>query len=398
MLRLYCIIIACTCVVLFAHSGDTLDVRYGTRPTIDGLISAGEWDDADTVMTTDLPNGPAILFFKENPDTLYMAISIPDTTYADFDNATLYFDTLHNAGTAPQPDDIGCATHRGGMWVEFYGTGAGWNNQTPSGWYGALNTTATGWTAEFAISYNKLGLEPDVAKTLGFCAQFGDMGNGTVRWPSSANNSVPNTWADIYSSENWGQADTVDPQVTVVSPNGGENWTVGSIEAILWIASDNSQVDSVNIYYSTNAGTAWLVIATGEPNDSAFIWTIPDTPSDSCLVRIIAFDPSGNYGSDNSDNLFTISPAGIEENSQKIHNNIEIVQTNPSRKGIWFFNVPQGLINLTVYDVIGKKVYDGQSIVKNDKFFWKPDLKSGVYFYTLKTEDNLWKGKVIFVR
>lgn len=398
MIKSICSFILLACVVLFAHSGDTLDVHYGTRPVIDGLISAGEWDDADTVITDNLPDGPAIIYYKEFPETLYMAISISDVTYADFDNAALYFDTLHNGGSAPQPDDIGCATHRGGMWVEFYGNGSGWNNQTPSGWYGALNTNASGWTIEFAISYNKLGLAMDVPKTLGFCARIGDQGNGGVGWPSGVDRNVPDTWADIYSSENWGQGDTVSPQVTVVLPDGGENWIVGSMQAILWIASDNVQVDSVNIYYSTNAGGSWLVVATGESNDSTYIWTVPNTPSDSCLVQIYAFDRSGNWGSDISDDVFTITTVGIEEKSTNVHNNKSIVHTNPSKTGVWFYNIPPGLVTLTVYDVIGKKVYENQSVVKDDKLFWKTDSKSGVYFYILKTQIGERKGKILLLR
>ncbi len=227
MTKLWCLTTIAMCAALYAHSGDTLDVPYGTRPVIDGLVSAGEWDDADTVMLSGLPDGSVTIFYKENPDTLYMALSVPDITYYDVDNITLHFDSLHNAGIAPQIDDFGCGTHRGDMWVEFVGNGTGWVIQTPSGWYGAITTNVNNWTAEFAISYSKMGIIPNSSKTLGFCAQIGDVGNGVVRWPSSAQNNVPNTWGDIYSPDNWAQPDTVPPQITVIAPNGGENWLVG---------------------------------------------------------------------------------------------------------------------------------------------------------------------------
>lgn len=398
MIKLCCAFTILTGTLLLAHSGDTLDVPYGVRPVIDGQILAGEWDDADTVMTANLPNGPVVIFFKENPETLYMAIAITDTTYNAFDNATIYFDTLHNAGTAPQTDDFGCGSHRGGMFVEFNGNGSGWNIGTQTGWIGAINSTILGWSAEFSISYNKLGIATNVPKTLGFCTTIGDLGNAFVAWPSTVNSNIPNTWADIYSSTNWAQPDTILPQVSVVMPNGGENWDVNSFQAILWFASDNIQVDSVNIYYSTNDGTDWLVIATGEPNDSSYIWLVPNTPSESCLVQITAFDPSANSSVDISDSLFIISAVGIKEGSSVFRTDKAIIQTNPSRTAVWFFNISAGLANLTVYDVTGKKLYENESIVKNNALVWRSDLRSGVYFYILKIGNKICKGKLILVQ
>jgi hypothetical protein len=66
-------------------------------------------------------------------------------------------------------------------------------------------------------------------------------------------------------------------------------------------------VDSLTIEYSTNGGTGWNPISSGEANDSSFSWVVPVTPSDSCLVRIMGFDPSLNMGQDQSDSLFRIS-------------------------------------------------------------------------------------------
>jgi len=88
------------------------------------------------------------------------------------------------------------------------------------------------------------------------------------------------------------------------SPNGGEDWPVGSIQMIEWTCSC---LDSVKLEYSTDGGATWILIASGLPCAKAtYPWTVPDAPSGNCLVR--ASDASDGYPSDGSDAAFTISP------------------------------------------------------------------------------------------
>ncbi len=130
-------------------------------------------------------------------------------------------------------------------------------------------------------------------------AALDDSGNIWVLWQSERNAN----W-DIYASTIL--ADLVPPTVTLTIPNGGEVWNIGEIQAIEWIATDNVSIDSVTIQYSTNGGSNWIDVSTGEVNDSTYDWTIPATPSTTCLVKVIAFDGFENAGEDESDNFFTI--------------------------------------------------------------------------------------------
>jgi len=93
------------------------------------------------------------------------------------------------------------------------------------------------------------------------------------------------------------------PYITVATPNGGENWQVGSSHDVTWTSSGT--VDSVHIEYSINNGSSWSDVIASTPDTGAYSWTIPDTPSDSCLARITDRDGSP---SDTSDAVFTISP------------------------------------------------------------------------------------------
>jgi len=93
-----------------------------------------------------------------------------------------------------------------------------------------------------------------------------------------------------------------EPFITVTSPDGGENWQVGSNHNIMWVSTGTS--GAVNIEYSTNNGSDWTEIADSTEDDSTYSWLIPGTPSDSCLLRITDTDGSP---SDTSDAVFTIS-------------------------------------------------------------------------------------------
>lgn len=101
-------------------------------------------------------------------------------------------------------------------------------------------------------------------------------------------------------------ADTESPMVTVTSPNGGENFKKGCLYDIIWTADDNVGVTSIDISYSTNAGSSYSNIVTGIANDGTYSWTIPDEPSTECLVKVVANDAAGNPGEDTSDAVFEI--------------------------------------------------------------------------------------------
>src|SRR4030042_6287161 len=216
----------------FAHSGDTLDVRAGTIPVIDGVINAAEWADADSIITDSLPNGQAIFYFKENPDTLYRAVFIPDNSNNNNDRVAVYFDRLNNAGTAPQTDDFGCEVRRTGNMSEYVGTGSLWSSTTVSGWRAVHNATATSWSCEYAISYNKLGVTAGTAKCLGFCITVTNQGTATVTWPHSAQNTVPDTWGDMISTVNW-DAGPITSTITISPPNPPQGITEIVVYAIV---------------------------------------------------------------------------------------------------------------------------------------------------------------------
>jgi hypothetical protein len=94
------------------------------------------------------------------------------------------------------------------------------------------------------------------------------------------------------------------PQITVTAPNGGEKWNVNSTHELAWNSAYFS--GTVNLEYSLNKGKNWTTIAVNRPATGTFAWVVPNTPSDSCLVRVA--DSADAIPTDVSDNVFSIIP------------------------------------------------------------------------------------------
>jgi hypothetical protein len=101
--------------------------------------------------------------------------------------------------------------------------------------------------------------------------------------------------------------DVAGPDVTVIAPNGGESWLVGSTHQITWTATDVSGVAGIDLAYSTDGGATYPnVIATGLANTGTYDWVIPNTPTVDAMVLVTAHDGVGNVSQDASDLVFTI--------------------------------------------------------------------------------------------
>ncbi len=102
------------------------------------------------------------------------------------------------------------------------------------------------------------------------------------------------------------EPESLDPEVEVTLPNGGETWTVGQIWTTTWTAFDSSGVVSDSVYYSTDDGGSWIALAEQAGNPQSYEWLIPNTLSDECLLKVVAYDRWDNRGEDESDVVFAI--------------------------------------------------------------------------------------------
>lgn len=107
--------------------------------------------------------------------------------------------------------------------------------------------------------------------------------------------------------------DNTPPEVTVLSPNGGETVTANSETSVAWTATDAGGVSGVSLYLSLDNGVSYSLLISGLPNTGTFTWFPANRPSTTALFRVEAIDNSFNTGQDVSDNSFSIAspPGGI---------------------------------------------------------------------------------------
>lgn len=164
------------------------------------------------------------------------------------------------------------------------------------------------------------------------------------------------------------------PACSLISPNGGELWYIGTNYNITWEASDDDSIAFFVLEYSIDEINNWVMIGDtirGNIRDTS--WTIPSIPTLIGRVRIICQDVGGNVVSDTSDDFFTIWPQGgmIAFSSDRDNTGIRSIFTMYSNG-----DNPQNITNMTGLD------YD----VDVD---WSPDCSRFVYRkYNNSLNDN----------
>ena len=187
---------------------DSVDAVYGSTPSVDGVLSAGEWDGAASVEIVAAGRTGTVLVMQDASD-LFVAFEYNATNWCE-----VFFDKDHDGTAAPGTDDL--CLHASSALGERTGTGTTW-----SGW---TWNTVTGWTAtkefgyvhEFRVSFSKLGITRDQPMTLGLAFQL-FTNTETRTWPLGADDDVPSSWGDLGSSDSWG---TGAPNVPPVLSGG----------------------------------------------------------------------------------------------------------------------------------------------------------------------------------
>jgi hypothetical protein len=99
------------------------------------------------------------------------------------------------------------------------------------------------------------------------------------------------------------------PYITITFPDGGENLCTGSGYNITWDTDTVCLGPTVRLEYSTDGGSSWTLITEATANDGSYPWTIPNTPSTTCRVKIIDNTYPTTYDVSNGD--FTIVSPSI---------------------------------------------------------------------------------------
>lgn len=73
------------------------------------------------------------------------------------------------------------------------------------------------------------------------------------------------------------------PVINLISPNGGEQWAIGTNQTIFW---NSSNIANVKIEYTLN-GTSWNVISYSQPaSDNSYTWFVNASPTNTGKIRV----------------------------------------------------------------------------------------------------------------
>ena len=171
--------------------------------------------------------------------------------------------------------------------------------------------------------------------------------------------------------------DTVDPSLSLLSPNGGEVWYIGDTNDITWTASDtNLSPNSVYLWLSINGGTSYSPLAEAIANSGNYPWELSSVESYNAKVRIKVFDSFGNFSQEASASAFTITyvppkaPTGVNVESSSGYDAV-----------ITWLPVTQTILN-TPITPDGYLVLCNESAYENDDNFYiyLEDVSSGTSF------------------
>jgi hypothetical protein len=202
-------------------------------------------------------------------------------------------------------------------------TGLAFHNGTTMTLYPLVNASVRGevWMTGVPQSSPSSVMAASSVYGAGHVFFLGDSSPADDGSANPGNSSIYDGWGEVGATDStlimnatlWATrrapaGDTTAPTVNLATPNGGENWKAGTTHAIVWSATDNVAVASVDLAWSSTGGASFgNVIATGVANSGSYDWTVPNAPTGTARVRVLARDAAGNARTDSSSANFTIS-------------------------------------------------------------------------------------------
>ncbi|RLC47660.1 MAG: hypothetical protein DRI23_11110, partial [Candidatus Cloacimonadota bacterium] len=401
---------------------DEISVYEGTTPTIDGVITAGEWDDAFMLDTSDFwgiydntinPIGSVIGYYKMNAAMTepYVAyINYNDTVLEDHDEVALYLDDNNDGVYSPEAQ-----SNEGNYWAAYYATG----NELK--FRPIFDTGLTGDI--FFLPDPQLEVSVDEGYLVyEFMIPIGD-----ETWeinPSAENQSglgifvLDDNTPDPHGFDGWwplDNTDLFDPEnfgtitygVIPEIPPAPENVELVEIidETLLelsWDMPTINDLDHFNIYLSIESGAFELF---NETVGTAFYYPYVINESHAFYITTVSQQGMESEPSEivewmivDSENLPTPLVTKLNGNYPN--------PFNPSTN-IAYSIKESGKVTLQVYNIRGqliKTLIDEvnepgeHAVTWNGKNIANKSVASGIYFYKLKTDDFQQTKKMIMLK
>jgi agmatine deiminase len=202
-------------------------------------------------------------------------------------------------------------TYMESLGFEVYRTPA-WNANHPDNGY------STHWTYTNALRVNDRIFIP----SYGFYSPYSDEDDDALTaFQNAAGSSVDIVQIDCYPII-WAAGaihcitmqvpkyiDDI-PSVDLIYPNGGEIFVNGTLEKIIWEATDtnNNELDYIDLFYSVDGGDNYVHIDTVS-DTGIYDWLVPNTFSESVKIKIVATSIDTDQGIATSNDVFKMVPA-----------------------------------------------------------------------------------------
>lgn len=180
----------------------------------------------------------------------------------------------------------------------------------------SVNPSATTIQEGNSVTFNTTASDPD-GTIVSYSWDFGDDTTANVASPSHIYSRAGTYTARVVVRDNGGAtagtqititvtpSDTYsEPIVTMITPNGGETITGGSVYTIRWTATGTG-LRRIDVAYSLDDGETWIDIINGPAGYSSLEWTVPNVKCKFARIRVVVYG-SRVTGQDQSHKRFTI--------------------------------------------------------------------------------------------
>lgn len=377
-----------------AYITHTIDVYDGAAPTIDGIMSDGEWNDAFRVEVSNylLPveMGSVTLHLKMDDNYLYVCSeNRMDTEWTNNDGVAFYIDDNNDGTYPPQGDDS-----EGNYWM-YYGTpntvryrpiydngGVGTVINLPEEII-ACDMSQGYETIEFALPLGNdetWKLNTDNGSS-GLYLFVRDAATATMygKWPAENNETFAPTY---YGVMNYHIENAVPEPPTNLRIDEAVN-AQGVYTPIMWDMPVMNDFDHFNLYFVDNPdqheevyGTQWIFEVDDEEEVSIYVTTVDQAGQESVPSEILTFRPG-------SENVNEYGQASLSLYPNPTHN---VLNLNADL---------QGHTEVMILDMNGKTVKHYVVNGLNEMRLNVSDLQSGVYFIRVSNDTTIAVGKFV---
>ncbi len=190
------------------------------------------------------------------------------------------------------------------------------------------------------------------------------------------------------------------PSITVTSPNGGENWTKGTMHPITWTSTSVPGNVQIRLVRMTSAGSVSRVIARNVPNTGIFNWQIPLRLPVGSGYKIVVRSQSTPTVFDRSDAPFTLSGGNINPFTVT-----PTVVTTDGQVSFMLSSDENTRVTAAVYNIKGQcisKLMNNEAISGKKTLSWNGQTsngttaRKGIYFLKVQSGKEVITKKFLY--